>query len=164
MLQDLLHNIVVAADNRGGHVFDGTPADNLVLRILRPAESSLTPSRDYLRGRSVDAVVLAALDRSITALTATYGADPSGWRDRHPRSTVYSLTAVIGPQRTMPYQDRGSWVHVVAFNGGGSRPALPDAPVKTPLAATGPGPGLATLGLLLLGLALLALRRLRPAS
>jgi len=68
-----------------------------------------------LGGRSRDDVLLAALDRSIAVLTAEYGADPAGWRDQHPRRAIGSLTGVIGPSLTMPYQDRGSWVHVVSF-------------------------------------------------
>jgi penicillin amidase len=160
VLQDLPKPMVVAADNRGGHVFDGTPADNLVLRILRPSESSLVPSRDYLRGRSVDTVVLAALDRSIAALTTAHGADPAGWRDLHPRSTVDSLTGVIGPSRTMPYQDRGSWVHVVAFNARpAAAPVRPDQTGRPPLAATGLSGWIPLLGLGLLVLALVRGRR-----
>jgi hypothetical protein len=138
-------------------VFDGTPADQLVLRNLVPSASSLRPSRDYLHGRSVATVVLAALDRSVAALTKAYGADPSAWRDPHPRSTIKSLTGVIGPSRTMPYQDRGSWVQVVAFDAVPGRPVTP--PVAAPtgqLPATGNGflPGAVAL-LLLLTLAIL---------
>jgi penicillin amidase len=162
VLQDLPHDIVVAADNRGSHVFDGTPADQLVLRNLAPAKSSLRPSRDYLHGRSPNAVVLAALDRSIKALTTTYGADETRWRDPHPRSTVKSLTGVIGPSRTMPYEDRGSWVQVVAFDPV-ARVVNP-RPVTTPavpqLPRTGTDPLLAIAGLLLLALVVLG-RRLR---
>jgi penicillin amidase len=153
VLQDLPHDIVVAADNRGGHVYDGTPADNLVLRILRPSESSLTPSRDYLHGRSADTVVLAALDRTIKALTATYGANQATWRDPHPRATIDSLTGVIGPSRTMPYEDRGSWVQVIDFAGrpGGDHLKHPSAgPPPPPLAATGMRPWPAIAGLALL--------------
>jgi penicillin amidase len=151
VLADLPHDIVVAADNRGGHVYDGTPADNLVLRNLVPADSSLTLSRSYLHGRSVRSVVLAALDRSIASLTKDYGSDPAAWRDLHPRSTIDSLTGVIGPSRTMPYEDRGSWVQVVAFDAVPARPVV--RPVGTPagqLPATGGGTLPAFAALLLL--------------
>lgn len=163
VLADLPHDIVVAADNRGGHVYDGTPADNLVLRVLRPSESSLVPSRDYRHGRSVNALVLAALDRTITSLTADFGADPAAWRDPHPRSTIDSLTGVIGPSRTMPFEDRGSWVQVVAFNPVARPPTHVAGPPASgrggrPLAATGASVLLAALGLGLVGGAL-ALRR-----
>jgi penicillin amidase len=116
VLKDLPHDLVVAADQSGHHVFDGTPADNLVLRILNPSASSLRPSRDYLHGRTPAAAMLAALDITITGLTKDYGADPATWRDKHPRSTIDSLTGVIGPSRTMPFEDRGSWFQVIAFN------------------------------------------------
>jgi penicillin amidase len=165
VLQDLPHDIVVAADNRGSHVFDGTPADQLVLRNLVPAKSSLRPSRDYLHGRSTPVVVLAALDRSIAALTKDYGADPARWRDPHPRSTIKSLTGVIGPSRTMPYEDRGSWVQIVAFDAV-RRPAVVPPPVKPAgkqLPATGAAPLTAVVGLALLALvAVVRRRRLTP--
>ncbi|MDX6199206.1 MAG: penicillin amidase [Actinomycetota bacterium] len=162
VLADLPHEVVVAMDNRGGHVFDGTPADNLVLRNLVPSKSSLPLSRSYLHGRSVRSTVLAALDRSIASLTKEHGADPAGWRDVHPRSTIDSLTGVIGPSRTMPYEDRGSWVQVVAFDAVPARPVV--RPVTTPgqLPATG-GSGLPALAALLLLVGALAVRRkLRP--
>jgi penicillin amidase len=161
VLQDLPADVVVAADNRGGHVFDGTPADQLVLRTLVPGKSSLRPSRDYLHGRTTAAVMLAALDRSIAALTKTYGADPAGWRDPHPRSTIDSLTGVIGPSRTMPYQDRGSWVQVIAFDA--RKPAVAPPPPAKPagggLPATGGTPALAALVLLAAALGVRRLKR-----
>jgi penicillin amidase len=164
VLADLPHDVVVAADNRGGHVFDGTPADNLVLRNLVPAKSSLPLSRSYLHGRSVQSVVLAALDRSIASLTKDHGADPAGWRDVHPRSTIDSLTGVIGPSRTMPYEDRGSWVQVIAFDAVPVRAVVPPS-VEDPgsLPTTGGEPTAGFMALLLLTAAA-AVRRLRPAS
>jgi penicillin amidase len=152
VLQDLPHDLVVKADSPGSHIFDGTPADQLVLRNLVPSKSSLRPSRDYLRGRSTNAVVLAALDRSIAALTKTYGADPSSWRDPHPRSTISSLTGVIGPSRTMPYEDRGSWVQVIAFDGKGAmpnpRPLTAPPVVQLPRTGSSSLPALLGVGLL----------------
>ncbi|MCW2542695.1 MAG: Penicillin acylase, partial [Frankiales bacterium] len=163
VLRDLPHDLVVAADNRGGHVFDGTPADNLVLRILRPTESSLRPSRDYTHGQSASALVLAALDRTIAALTTAYGADPASWRDPHPRSTIDSLTGVVGPSRTMPFEDRGSWLQVIAFDPVRStgRPAggTGTGTGKPPLPATGGRELFAVLALLVLGAAWAVRRR-----
>jgi penicillin amidase len=160
VLADLPHDLVVAADNRGSHVFDGTPADQLVLRNLVPADSSLRPSRDYLHGRSTSAVVLTALDRSIAALSTTYGADPAAWRDKHPRSTIDSLTGVIGPSRTMPYEDRGSWVQVIAFDpvARAAPPIIDVAPGPRQLPATGPPQLLALAALLLVSTAAVARR------
>ena len=116
---------------RTSHIYDGTPLDNLALRELDPDASSLTPSRDYLAGRSGDAVLLAALDAAIAGLTQQYGADPASWRQQHPRRPVDSLTGVIGPSLTMPFLDRGSWTHLVSFNA---------APIPTPGLSGGPRP------------------------
>jgi penicillin amidase len=176
VLRDLPPEVVEDSDAVASHVWDASPADNLVLRVLAPSRSALTPSRDYLRGRTPEAVLLAALDRSITALTAEYGADPAGWRAQHPRRPVKSLTGVIGPSLTMPYQDRGSWVHVVAFHGSGTTvpapvaAAAPVGPVASPAAGRPRGSLAATGGAAvpaLAGLALLiavAAGRRRPAS
>ena len=151
--------LIAQSDEVASHVVDASPADNLVLRALSPSRSSLRTSRDYRGGRTTDSVVLAALDRATDALTKQFGADPATWRARHPRRPIPSLTGVIGPELDMPYQDRGSWVHVVAFNG--VRPAVtrPPARPERTLAATGSPlwPGL--IGLMLL--ALIPLRRWR---
>jgi penicillin G amidase len=161
VLQDLPPAVVQQADAVASHVWDASIADNLVLRVLDPSSSSLTPSRDYLGDRTPEDVLLAALARSVAALTETYGADPQTWRQPHERRPVDSLTGVIGPSLTMPYQDRGSWVHVVAFAG---RAAAPTAP--PPAAAPGPLPATGAAALLpaVAGAALLAgwaLRRRR---
>ena len=161
VLADLPHDVVVAADNRGSHVFDGTPADNLVLRNLVPVKSSLPLSRSYLHGRSVQSVVLAALDRTIASLTKDHGADPAGWRDVHPRSTVKSLTGVIGPSRTMPYEDRGSWVQVVAFDAV-ARPVVRPVTPAGQLPATG-APVLPAIAAILLLTAAAAVRRMKES-
>lgn len=155
VLADLPPALVRQSDATASHVFDASPADNLVLRVLSPSRSALTPSRDYLRGASPETAMLRALDRSVAALTAEFGADPATWRAVHPRSAIDSLTGVIGPSRTMPYQDRGSWIHVVAFTGPGRAVAAPPRPAAPrPAPPTLPTTGGATLpalaGLLLL--------------
>lgn len=115
----------------GSHVFDQSVMDNLVLRILNPASSGLSLRRDYTGGRSRDAIMLAALTRTMNALAADYNggapltvADLSKCTRIHPRSQLCSLSGVIGPGSdtvpgtscvTMPYEDRGSWVHRVGF-------------------------------------------------
>ncbi|MFP5305620.1 MAG: hypothetical protein ACLGI7_07320, partial [Gammaproteobacteria bacterium] len=104
---------------------------NLVLRALVPGYSGLPLRRDYSGGRTRDAVVRAALERALDALAAQYNggaaltvADLDKCRRVHPRSTLCSLTGVIGPGSdtvpgtscvTMPYEDRGSWVQRVGF-------------------------------------------------
>jgi acyl-homoserine lactone acylase PvdQ len=120
------------------HIFDGSPVDNLVLRVLRPELSALTPQHDWLAGRTRNAVVTAALADTVAALTTAYGSDVSGWRGQHPRRKVESLTGAVGPSLTMPYEDRGSWEHIVAL----------DAPKRRVGSTPGPPGGLATTGAL----------------
>ncbi|HEY1075221.1 MAG TPA: penicillin acylase family protein [Fontimonas sp.] len=112
----------------GSHVFDQSVMDNLVLRVLEPSHSGLALRRDYKAGRERDAIIRAALDRAL--LTLANGAtditvsDLDGFRRIHPRSQLCSLSGVIGPGSdtipgtscvTMPYEDRGSWVHRVGY-------------------------------------------------
>lgn len=115
----------------GSHVFDQSVMDNLILRILKPSTSGLAIRRDYTGGRSSDAVLKAALDRALQTLSAQYNsnvamtpADLSKATRVHPRSTLCSLSGVIGPGSdtipgtscvTMPFEDRGSWVHHAGY-------------------------------------------------
>lgn len=167
VLKDLPREVVLQSDAVASHVYDASPADNLVLRVLAPSRSALRPSRDYLAGRTAADAMLAALDRSIAHLTETYGADPSSWRMPHERRPIESLTGVIGPSLTMPYMDRGSWVHVIAFTDrvAALRPARPAAaPATVNLPATGLGATLPALAALLLVGAAAGLRRRRGAG
>ena len=104
-------------EDMASHVYDVSAADNLALRVLDPSHSDLAPSRDYLGGRTRIAVLRRALTVALNRLSNQFGtADLDEYRRPHPRSDVCSLTGgVIGPCLTMPYQDRGSWIHVVAF-------------------------------------------------
>ena len=126
----------------GSHVFDQSVMDNLVLRVLNPASSGLAIRRDYTDGRPRDAVMLAALDTALARLATKYNggttmtpADLAKSQRIHPRSQICSLSGVIGPGAnvlagnlpmgdgtlpltscvTMPYQDRGSWVHRAGY-------------------------------------------------
>ena len=115
----------------GSHVFDQSVMDNLVLRVLQPASSGLGLRRDYTGGRSRDAVMLAALIRAMNTLAARHNggapltvADLAKCTRIHPRSELCSLSGVIGPGSstlpgtscvTMPYEDRGSWVHRAGY-------------------------------------------------
>ena len=116
----------------GSHVFDQSVMDNLVVRALDPSSSGLPPlRRDYLGGRDRDVVVIAALDVALQRLAAQYNggtaltvATLDTARRVHPRSQICSLSGVVGPGSdtipgtscvTMPYQDRGSWVHRVGW-------------------------------------------------
>ena len=107
---------------QGSHVFDMSTLDNLALRILEPSSSGLNVNHDWLDGRGKDEVMLAALDEALLRLRAEFGggepltvADLDNFRRVHPRSTVNSLTGVVGPSTTMPYLDRGSWIHLIGF-------------------------------------------------
>jgi len=115
----------------GSHTFDQSVMDNVVVRALDASTSSIINRRDWKEGRPRDAVMLAALDTALTRLAATYNggvamppADLVKATRIHPRSRLCSLSGVIGPGAdtlpgtscvTMPYQDRGSWVHRVGY-------------------------------------------------
>lgn len=115
----------------GSHIFDQSVMDNLILRILKPSTSGLAVRQDYTGGRSRDVILRAALDRALATLAAQYNsnvamtaADLSKATRVHPRSMLCSLSGVIGPGSdtipgtscvTMPYEDRGSWVHHVGY-------------------------------------------------
>jgi len=115
----------------GSHVFDQSVMDNVVVRILAPNTSALVNRRDWTDGRSRDAIILAALKTTLTRLATTYNggnaltvADLGKCTRIHPRSRICSLSGVVGPGSstvpgsscvTMPYQDRGSWVHRVGY-------------------------------------------------
>ncbi|MEK6807205.1 MAG: penicillin acylase family protein [Pseudomonadota bacterium] len=114
----------------GSHLFDQSVMDNLVLRVLDPATSSLAIRRDYTGGRSRDAVMAAALAATLQRVDGapldcdiTAPGTLAECRRKHPPSYLPSLTGVIGPGSTtptgecvaMPYQDRGSWVHRAGY-------------------------------------------------
>jgi hypothetical protein len=115
----------------GSHVFDQSAMDNVILRILKPSTSGLAIRRDYTGGRPTDVVLRAALDRALQTLATQYNsnaamtaADLPKCMRVHPRSTLCSLSGVIGPGSdtipgtscvTMPFEDRGSWVHHAGY-------------------------------------------------
>ena len=115
----------------GSHVFDQSVMDNVVLRILAPNTSAIVNRRDWTSGRSRDVIMQAALKTALTRLAATYNngnalaaADLAKCTRVHPRSQICSLSGAVGPGSdtvpgtscvTMPYQDRGSWVHRVGY-------------------------------------------------
>jgi penicillin amidase len=115
----------------GSHAFDQSVMDNLLLRILDPLTSGLSVRHDWAGGRSRNQVMLAALDTAIGRLATKYNggapmtvSDLDKSRRVHPRSQICSLTGVIGPGSstvpgtscvTMPYQDRGSWIHFIGY-------------------------------------------------
>lgn len=110
---------VLAADVESSlHLFDIKPLDNLALRVLDPSTSAIRPSRDYLAGSTPTKVIRRALDQALASLATSYRTqDQSAWRRPHPSSQVCSLTGgVIGPCLEMPFEDRGSYIHHIAFS------------------------------------------------
>jgi penicillin amidase len=119
----------------GSHRFDQSVMDNLVIRILEPSASGLAIRRDYTGGRSRDAVIFTSLTKALAHMATVYNggvaltpATLDKVRRVHPRSQLCSLTGVIGPGSdtlpgtscvTMPFEDRGSWVHRVGYEAPG---------------------------------------------
>jgi penicillin G amidase len=114
----------------GSHRFDPSVMDNLILRVFDPASSALAVRHDWLRGRAAGAVLHSALREALSTLAEQFGtadppsaADVQRFRRAHPQRSICSLTGVIGPGSDtpsgscvmMPFQDRGSWVHHVAY-------------------------------------------------
>jgi penicillin amidase len=98
------------------HKYDVTTLDNVAMRVLAPRTSSLRPALNYLHGRSRSQVELAALDRAMRSLAKRFGTrDMTKWRRPHPVSQVDSLTGVVGPSFSEPYEDRGTYIHLVGF-------------------------------------------------
>ena len=109
--------LVERQEGVGSHVYDMSAADNLALRVLDPSHSDLPVLGDYTDGRTTRQVVRAALNTALDRLEERFGStDLADYRRQHPRADVCSLTGgIIGPCITMPYQDRGSYIHVVDF-------------------------------------------------
>lgn len=107
----------------GNHVFDHSVMDNLIVRILDPDSSSLALRYDWAAGRAAPQVLKETLTAALSQLAADYGTgDPptieemAEFRRTHPVSQIDSLTGVVGPSGIqMPYQDRGSWNHIVGY-------------------------------------------------
>lgn len=101
----------------GNHVFDMSVLDNLAVRILSPASSSLNVRYNWTSGRSANAVLTASLNNALDTLEADFSSTSADDFERtHPRSDICSLTGgVIGPCITMPYQDRGSWNQILGW-------------------------------------------------
>ena len=155
------YDIVDDQMSKGRHVYDVGPVENLALRILDPATSSLTPRHDHLDGRSTTEVLHATLATATEELSAAQGEDPTTWRSDYEMAAVCSATGVIGPCLEMPFLERGTWIHLVGFTGtanpaaggdeGTSGAPADDEQPDTP--ATGGGYGVAgLLGLLSIGL------------
>jgi penicillin amidase len=117
LFRGLPSSILARLDTLGpeSHRYDVTPLDNLALRVVRPGWAGLPAPTAVVGPRRPTTVLRHALDAAIAALEKTYGANRSTWRRRHAISHLDSLTGVVGPSVTMPFEDRGSWVQEVAF-------------------------------------------------
>jgi acyl-homoserine lactone acylase PvdQ len=140
------------------HQYDATPMDNLAMRVLRPGLSGLAAPTVVTGARSSTGAVRRALDNAIKQLSSKYGQATKSWRRAHGISHIESLTGVIGPSTTMPFEDRGTWVQHVAFTTGrpfSARPSSAEAADGAggdggELAATGSNSSLPLAGLALL--------------
>ncbi len=154
-------DLVDAQTGMGRHFYDVSAVLNLALRVLDPSSSSLTPSTDYLAGRSAGDVLLEALRAATGELATEQGDDPSAWRTDYGsmEEVCASVGGVVGPCPQMPFLERGSWIHMVGFPGAGEvAPTVDEVPEPAPtLPAT--GGGLALAGLALAFVSLRAARR-----
>ena len=105
----------------GSHAYDHSVMDNLIVRILDPTRSGLGTRVDYLGDRSTDDLILEALELALATLGDEFGTGyPTNigqlvfYQRQHPRSSINNLTGLVGPSTTMPYLDRGSWIHIWA--------------------------------------------------
>jgi acyl-homoserine lactone acylase PvdQ len=103
------------------HQYDVTPADNLALRVLRPTWAGLAPPTAVVGHPRVGHLLRVTLAATLHRLQDRYGAPTRTWRRPHGITTIESLTGVIGPAATEPFEDRGSWVQQVAFTRGRPR-------------------------------------------
>ncbi|MGJ8670693.1 MAG: penicillin acylase family protein [Oceanococcus sp.] len=101
----------------GGHEYDASPLDNVVLKALNPAISGIPLRVDYLQDLSVNEWIQVGLAEARLRLEEVYGSsDPQSFLRVHHRDDVCSLTGgIVGPCITMPHQDRGSWNEIIGF-------------------------------------------------
>ena len=110
-----------------------TPPLHVALRTLDPSTSSLGTAMDYARGRSRRQVLRDVVQATTDALVAEQGADAAAWRQAYtnPGDDVCSPTGVVGPCGTMPFIERGTWIHYVGWPArGATGPANPPAPLR----------------------------------
>jgi hypothetical protein len=103
------------------HQYDVTPADNLALRVLRPTWAGLPSPASVVGHPRIGRFLRVTLSSALHRLEHTYGEAMHAWRRPHGITTIESLTGVIGPAATEPFEDRGSWVQQVAFTRGRPR-------------------------------------------
>jgi acyl-homoserine lactone acylase PvdQ len=115
-------DIRVRLDSLGvTHQYDVTPLDNLTLRVLRPRWAGLGVPSAVVGHVLARRVLRQTLATALDLLTKQYGHKPSTWRRSHGITTIESLTGVLGPAATEPFEDRGSWVQHISFTRGRPR-------------------------------------------
>jgi penicillin amidase len=97
------------------HQYDVTPLDNDALRVLVPGFSAIHPLPRWAHGRSRLQVVREAFVAAVHRMTDAYGRSVATWRRHHGVSHINSLSGVVGPSTTMPFEDRGTWVQELSF-------------------------------------------------
>jgi penicillin G amidase len=103
------------------HQYDVTPLDNLALRVLRPRWAGLGSPTAVVAPTSLQRLLRRTLAAAIVQLTRRFGEQPRSWRRPHGITMIESLTGVLGPAATEPFEDRGSWVQHVFFTRGRPR-------------------------------------------
>jgi penicillin G amidase len=110
------YDLVERQRSLGRHVYDVSPALNLVLRVLDPSASTLTPSEDYLRGRTAAEALLDALTAALDGLGVEEAGELDDLRREYRMERVCSPTGVVGPCLEMPFLERGTWIHLTGFD------------------------------------------------
>lgn len=98
------------------HRYDTTRLDELAVKIVDPRTTAVRLSRDWTTRLGAAGLQRAAFSDAVRSLTSTYGASVSSWRRPHPQTRLCTLTGVIGaPCINEPFEDRGSWIQLIAF-------------------------------------------------
>jgi penicillin amidase len=113
-----------------GDAFAGFPDPNLLQMALPPTlllhalqgkSASVPLSRDYLKGRSPDAVMLSALKTAVAGLVTSRGPQMNAWR--------YSQGQIaLDPLPGLPKSSRGTYIQIVQL----SRPSIIDESILPP--------------------------------
>ena len=99
------------------HIYDTQRLDQLAMRIVDPATTSLKTSRDWTGGLGAAGLQRKAFADAVAIAVKTYGPSAANWRHTHPLTNLCTLTKVIGPPCiNEPFEDRGSWIQLISFH------------------------------------------------
>lgn len=108
----------------GNHEYDAPGLHSLAVKALAQFDqetvqddySDIPLNFDFTNGGGSESVFETAMELANSNLKADFG---DGGPDTYMREThkqdACSLTGAMGPCMTMPYQDRGSWIHIVGY-------------------------------------------------